>query len=343
MMQSTMTWNRAFPLESGEILPRLEIAYTTRGHFGPATRRVIWICHALTGNADPTQWWPGMVDVGGVFDPRYDFVVCANVPGSCYGSSGPLSIDPGTGRRYYAGFPTVTVRDMVRTLSLLRKALGISRIDLCVGGSMGGQVVLEWAVTEPEIFDHIAPIATNARMSAWGIALDEAQRLALEADPTWNESRPDAGANGLAAARAIAMITYRNYQILQAKQDWLDDRLDNYPAASYVKHHGEKLAQRFNAQSYRLLTKAMDSHDIGRGRGGIRAALGSISAKATVIGISSDVLFPTEEQRLIARHIPRGQYVEIDSGYGHDGFLVESRRISEIIAERRHHVRGKSA
>src|SRR5579859_5977766 len=225
----------------------------------------------------------------------------------------------------YSAFPMITIRDMVRAHILLRKHLGIDRIHLLMGGSMGGYQVLEWAVMEAELIGKLFLIATSPTESAWGIAVHTAQRLAIEADSSWRDAAPGAGQMGLKAARAVGILTYRNYGIMVQKQTDPDaEKLDGYRASSYIEYQGKKLIERFNAYCYWLLTKAMDSHHIGRGRGGdAEAVLRGIRQKTLLIGITSDILCPVEEQRHIAAHLPDAQFIEIDSAYGHDGFMVE--------------------
>lgn len=320
-------------LESGQILPEVQIAYHTYGKLNAAGDNVIWICHALTANSDVAEWWPGMVGHGKVMNPEQYFIVCANILGSCYGSSGPLTLDPYTGKPYYSRFPLVTIRDMVQAHRLLAKHLGIKQIYLLVGGSMGGYQAMEWALMDPEFVQRLFLLATGAAESAWGIAIHTAQRLAIEADNTWKEDRPDAGARGLKAARAIGMLTYRNYQTFMRTQTDTDfTKIDHFKASSYILHQGEKLVKRFNAQSYWLLTKAMDSHNIARGRADrLEDVLATIRQKTLILGITSDILCPPEEQRFLARHMPHSAYYEIDSPYGHDGFLIEFDIIGQIL------------
>ncbi|HEV2354750.1 MAG TPA: homoserine O-acetyltransferase [Puia sp.] len=328
-------YDQPFGLEGGVVLPRIRIAYHVYGKLNADRSNVVWVCHALTANSDVAQWWPGVVGDNGAIRPVEYFIVCANILGSCYGSSGPLTDDPGTGEPYYERFPVVTIRDMVRAHILLRKHLGIDRIHLLMGGSMGGYQVLEWAVMEPEVIGKLFLIATSPAESAWGIAVHTAQRLAIEADPTWNTPRPDAGRRGLKAARAIGILTYRNYGIMVKRQTDPDrEKLDHYRAASYIQYQGEKLISRFHAFSYWLLTKAMDSHQLARGRGGrLEEVLADIRQKVLLVGLTSDILCPVEEQLFMAAHLPAADMVEIDSAYGHDGFMVEGEKIATLLAE----------
>jgi len=224
---------------------------------------------------------------------------------------------------------------MVRAHILLRQHLGIEKIHLLMGGSMGGYQALEWAVMEKEVIQQLFLIATSPAESAWGIAVHTAQRLAIEADSSWRDEREDAGARGLKAARAIGILTYRNYGIMVQKQTDPDtEKLDNFKASSYINYQGDKLVSRFNAYCYWLLTKAMDSHQLARGRGKtVEEVLKGIEQRTLLIGITSDILCPMEEQRHMADHLPNVRLVEIDSVYGHDGFMVEGGTIATHLRE----------
>ena len=322
-------------LEGGGILSELTVAYTTYGKMNADKSNVIWICHALTANSDAAEWWDGVVGRNHVIDPEKYFIVCANILGSCYGTTGPLSINPASGEPYYSSFPLVTIRDMVKAHILLRKHLEIEKIFLLMGGSMGGYQAMEWCLAENDRINRLLLLATSPTESAWGIATHTAQRLAMEADCTWEATSPDAGAKGLKAARAIGMLTYRNYGIMvQQQTDGDFEKLDHYKASSYINYQGDKLVQRFNARSYWLLTKSMDSHHLARGRGGnLQEVLKRITQKTLIIGISSDILCPLAEQEFLTHHIPKARLVVIDSDYGHDGFMVESKIISKYLRE----------
>ena len=325
--------NQPFLLENGVTLPGLEIAYATFGNLNETNDNVIWVCHALTANADPTDWWKGLVGKDCLINPAKYFIVGANIIGSCYGSTGPLSLDPSTEQPYYSTFPQVTIRDMVASHILLRKHLGIESIHLLMGGSMGGYQVIEWALMEPTVIQKMFLIATSPSESAWGVAVHTAQRLAIEADNSWRDMRADAGVKGLKAARAIGMLTYRNYATFQEKQTDEDpEKIDNFKASAYLNYQGDKLVKRFNAYSYWLLTKSMDSHHLGRGRGGnLIEVLHSILQPTLIIGINSDILCPLDEQQFMADHLPNAELVAIDSTYGHDGFIIETQQIAEIL------------
>jgi homoserine O-acetyltransferase len=322
-----------FALENGAQLTDIRIAYHTHGRLNAAKDNVVWVCHALTANSDATDWWKGLVGEGCLIDPAKYFIVGANMLGSCYGSTGPTSVDPASGKPYYSDFPAVTVRDIVAANILLRRHLGIDSIHLLMGGSMGGYQVLEWAVMEPAVVKNLFLIATSPSESAWGVAIHTTQRLAIEADSSWKDHTPQAGAKGLKAARAIGMLTYRNYGTFQEKQTDPDpEKTDNFKASSYINYQGDKLVKRFNAYSYWLLTKAMDSHHLGRGRGGdLITVLRSITQPALIIGITSDILCPLDEQRFMDTYMPGSTLVEIDSAYGHDGFIIEARQITQHL------------
>ena len=290
--------NRDLLLESGAMLKNIEIGYHTYGTFDPGKNHVIWICHAFTANSDAADWWPGMIGKGCVFDPAEHFIVCANFLGSCYGTTGPTSINPDTGKPYYLGFPEVTVRDVVMVHEMLRIHLGIEHIHSVLGGSVGGHQSMEWAIMNPELFSNLIVIAAGAYYRPWAIAFDESQRLALQADPTFYHEAPDAGQAGLKAARSMALISYRNHIIYNKTQTEKDtEKTSGFLASSYQQYQGDKLVKRFNAHSYYALTRLADSHNVGRGRGGIKTALSLIKARTLVIGISSDYLSRSKSRR----------------------------------------------
>ncbi|HKK76143.1 MAG TPA: homoserine O-acetyltransferase [Saprospiraceae bacterium] len=319
-------------LESGAILAQAEIAYCTYGTLNETKDNVVWVAHALTGNAEAHDWWSGLVGEGRIFDPERHFIVCANMLGSCYGSSGPASTNPETGQAYGLDFPLVSIRDMVAMHQRLATHLGIEKIHMGIGGSMGGQQMIEWGILKPDLFEHLCILASNAKHSPWGIAFNEAQRMAIEASLETSGDSLEAGRKGLEAARAIAMLSYRHYKTyVRTQSETTDEKLDDFRASSYQRYQGSKLWHRFNVYSYLILSKAMDSHNVGRGRYGIEKALAKVKAKTLVIGIQSDILFPIEEQMVLANHIPNAQIELLDSIYGHDGFLVEFETIADII------------
>jgi homoserine O-acetyltransferase len=330
-MPQTFAYGSPFALESGRTIEGLRLAYTTHGGLNPAGDNAVWVFHALTANSDPCEWWPGLVGPRRLFDPERHFIVCVNMPGSCYGSTSPLDEDPATGRPYFREFPFFTPRDMARAYRPLREALGIGKICAGIGGSMGGQQLLEWAVVEPDAFDCIIPIATNARHSPWGRAFNASQRMCIESDPTWVEPHPKAGIEGMKVARSMALLSYRHYRTYEATQKDTDGRIEGFRSESYQRYQGEKLASRFNAYSYHALTRGMDAHDLGRSRGSLEEVLGSIRASCLSIGIDTDLLFPPAEQELIASLTSGGSFALIESLYGHDGFLLEYTQLEMAI------------
>ena len=325
-------YNAPFPLERGGELPALRIAYHTYGRMNAAGDNVVWVCHALTANSDVADWWPHTVEEGRFLDPTHYFVVCANILGSHYGTTGPLHVNPATGEPWYGDFPHFTIRDMVAAHRLLARELGIGRIAALVGSSVGGFQAVEWAVEEPERFERLVLIATAAKASPWTIAIDETQRMAIEADATFGERRNDAGMKGLAAARAIGLLTYRGGEGYNLTQQDREEFPTVHRASTYQQYQGEKLCRRYNAYSYYAILDAFDTHDVGRGRGGVAAALGGIRARTLVVGITTDMIFTPREMRELHGQIPGSLYREIDSPFGHDGFLVEYEQLDAILA-----------
>lgn len=321
-----------FQLEQGGKLPNLEIAYHTFGKLNESKDNVVWVFHALTANSDPTDWWRGVVGEGSLINPEKHFIICANVLGSFYGTTNPRSINPDTGVAYGVGFPRFTVRDVVAVHHLLRTYLGISKIQLCLGGSFGGHQALEFVISVPKVVNSLVVLATSARETAWSIAIHEAQRMAIETDQTWKENTAMAGAVGLKTARALGLISYRTVDAYIQNQTDATAQLDNYKAASYVRYQGDKLEKRFHAHCYWHLSKCLDTHHLGRDRGLIEHVLATIDIPTTIIGIESDLLIPTTEQQFLAKHIPNATYYEIPSDFGHDGFLIEVKQINEILA-----------
>ena len=324
--------NKPFLLESGEVLPDFRLTYTMVGNLNPNRTNIVWVCHALTGSSDVTEWWNELFTDDSPFNPDQHFIICANMLGGCYGSTGPLSTNPITGKPFYHSFPSLTNRDVVRAFDLLRIHLQLDSIGCLVGGSMGGQQALEWAIAQPTVFESLVLINCNAQHSPWGIAFNESQRMAIEADSTWKNNEERAGSNGLKAARAIALLSYRYYETYKRNQEEKNpDQLDNFRAASYQRYQGDKLVQRFNAFSYWTLSKMMDSHNVGRGRQSIQHALRQIKSRTLVIGVDSDILFPLQEQHYLANHIQDVEFKVIASTYGHDGFLVEYDQLKKMI------------
>lgn len=336
-----------FVLESGLSLAPVSVAYETYGRLNSEGTNAILVCHALTGDSHAAGvdskgrvgWWDGVIGSGKAFDTDKYFVVCSNFLGSCYGTTGPTSINPVTGSPFGKAFPAFTVRDMVRLQHRLLKHLGVHRLVTLSGGSLGGMQVLEWALMFPDFVETIIPIATSAKHSAWCIGLNEVARLAIENDQTWQHSnghgQPE---HGLALARMIAMITYRSRtsferRFSRKRQTDGDSSDPLFEIESYLHHQGDKLVQRFDAATYVGITKAMDRHDITRGRLGLQDTLGTIKARALCIGIDSDILYPIVEQAELAAHIPNAKYAEIRAIHGHDAFLIEFDQLNQLVRD----------
>ncbi len=327
--------DETFTFEAGGELRELDLVYYTSEHERGAGEKVIWICHALTGNADPSDWWSQMVGEGQFIDTSKYFVVCVNMLCSAYGSSSPRSIDPMTGEPYYFSFPMTTIRDIVSANILIRKYLGIEKIDLMIGPSVGGFQAVEWSIMEPSVIEEVVFLATDIRVSPYLTAYNESQRMALEADPTFREARSlDGGRAGLECARSIALISYRSYDgycHTQAETD--PDVLFADRAGSYQRYQGLKLVRRsFDAYCYWYLTKALDSMNIGRRRGGQSKALETITARCHVVCIDSDALFPPSSGHAIVEQMQNADYHELTSAFGHDGFLIENDQLTAIMA-----------
>lgn len=324
---------QGFELEQGGMLPELTIGYHTYGTLNANKDNVVWVFHALTANSDPMGWWSEVISHNSPINPEEHFIICANVLGSFYGTTNPRSINPETQQPYGVHFPKFTVRDVVRVHHLLRQHLDITAVKVCIGGSFGGHQALEFVLEAPEVSESLIVLATSARETAWSIAIHEAQRMAIETDPTWKANHPKAGSDGLKTARALGLISYRTTDAYIQTQTDVEAKLDNFKAASYVRYQGKKLEERFHAQCYWYLTKCLDTHHIGRNRGWVESALRKINIPTSIIGIKSDMLIPPSEQRFLAEHIPLAHYYEIDSAYGHDGFLIEHKKINTIIAK----------
>lgn len=323
-----------FCFEAGGKVESADIVfYTSDREYRPGDK-VVWICHALTGNSNPEDWWPEMVGEGRIIDSGRLFVVCVSMIGSAYGAFGPATVNPATGRPWLLDFPRTTVRDMVNVEILVREALGIDSIDLLIGPSIGGYQAAEWAVMEPDRIKNLVLLATDVRATPYLTAFNESQRMALLADPTFKEAKDiNGGREGLKCARSIALISYRTYEGYNYSQGEEEDALFAGRASSYQRYQGEKLVARgFDAYSYWYLTYALDSMNIGRGRGGVKKALSGIRAKCYVITVTSDQLFTVSAGRANAEMIPNAEYSEIESIFGHDGFLIESDQLSALLA-----------
>ncbi len=355
-----------FVLESGATLGPVTLAYQTYGQLDADRSNAVLICHALSGGAhaagyrsledNKPGWWDSAIGPGKAFDTDRFFVICSNVIGSCYGSTGPGSVYPRTGKPYALAFPVVTVGDMVRAQERLVDHLGIERLLCAVGGSMGGMQVLEWAAHHPERIRAAIPLATTARSNAMQIALSEVGRQAIYADPAWQggsyyetDRRPDAG---LAVARMIAHITYlseasmhRKFgRRLQGREQYGYQFQTEFQVESYLKHQGLSFTQRFDANSYLYITKAMDYFDLTQSPAGPNGPTGSLAAafsragqiKFLVVSFTSDWLYPTHQSREIVSALTAAgadvSYLDIESSAGHDAFLVEVETMNRLLS-----------
>jgi homoserine O-acetyltransferase len=353
----TVGHGRSFQLEGGGALPEVQIAYETWGQLDATADNAVLVCHALTGDSHAAGrsgpghatpgWWDALIGPGRCLDTDRYFVVCANVLGGCQGSTGPASVDPRTDRPYGAAFPVVSIRDSVRTQASLADELGIRRWRSVVGGSMGGMQALEWAVMYPDRVGSLVLASTTAQASAQQIAWSHIGRAAIAADPAFRGGdyydAPDGEGphRGLAVARMTAQVTYRSDEVFNDRFDRsllgpLEFSLDPlFDVEGYLDYHGEKLARRFDANSYLRLNRAMDLHDIGRGRGGVRQALARVAAPTLVASVRSDGLYPPDQQRRIHDTLTElgaaSTWVDIDSPHGHDGFLIETAQMAPRV------------
>lgn len=333
-------------LEYGGILEHVTVAFETYGELNAEKDNAVLLCHALTGSAhaagvqhggEVPGWWDPLVGPGKAIDTRRFFVVCANVLGGCYGTTGPSSLDPHTDAPYRLSFPRYTVRDMVAVQARLLDALGAGEVQAVIGGSMGGMQALEWAATHPERVRSVVSIAVGARHSAWAIGLNEVARRAIMSDPAWQGGDYPVGTQpetGLGLARAVAMLSYRSVDSLEAKfgrervsasRELLER---SYEIESYLNYQGVKLVKRFDANTYLYLTKAMDDYDLAEGRGRLKDVLKTMTMPALVLGIDSDVLYPESEVRTLAEGLPNAEYARIGSPHGHDAFLIEFPQVA---------------
>jgi homoserine O-acetyltransferase len=353
---------RPFVLEGGGILPGpVDVAFETWGELDADASNAVLVCHALTGDSHlsgplidghtSAGWWTPLVGPGCALDTDRLFVVCVNVLGGCQGTTGPAHPHPDDGRPWGSRFPVVSVRDMVRTQVLVADHLGIARWRYVIGGSMGGMQVLEWAAMYPERVGAIVPIATASAATAQQIGWWSTGRRIIRNDPHWHDGDyyEQTGCpgphEGLALAREVSQITFRSDDVFTEKfgREAVEPLSDGFSlwqrfqVERYLEYHGDKLVRRFDANSYVLLSKAMDLHDVGRGRGGVEAAFLRMRCPVLAVGVSSDVLYPSYQSREIvdlARVAGlRAEYAQIESAHGHDAFLLEVDQVGEILTK----------
>nr|WP_153468756.1 homoserine O-acetyltransferase [Rhodocyclus gracilis] len=337
-----MALSQPFVLDSGQQLPGLEIAYRSWGRLSANADNAVIVCHALTGNADADDWWAPLFGPGRTLDPDKHFIVCSNTLGSCYGTTGPNTLAD-DGKPWGARFPRITIRDQVRAQIALADALGIAGIRFVIGGSMGGLQALEWAVLDAKRTQAVVCIAASGRHSPWCLVWSEAQRLALRADPLFRDGHYTADAPpvaGLAAARAIAMVSYRSPQSLEQRFARDSGRAvfgqraetpDDFAARDWLRHHARSLVERFDANSYLTLIDALDTHDLAHGRGDYASVLRQIEQPVLIGSITSDALYLPAEQRFLADTLPNARLLDIHSEHGHDGFLIDAQHFEPAI------------
>lgn len=322
-----------FSLESGDAIDQLEVAYTSYGTLSREKDNAVVVCHAFTGNSQVDTWWKSLLGPGCALDTNKYFIVCANILGSCYGTTGPCSINLKTNKPYGLDFPKVTVRDTVRAhADVVFHALGIPKLQCVIGGSLGGMQALEWACFGKDKVNSIIAMACGGSHSAWQIGISELQRRAIMLDPKYKHGDVhDPPLMGLSLARQIAMVSYRTHEAYH-KRYGRDITDDCFAVQSYLAYQGNKIKTRFDPFTYLTLMHLMDSHDISRHRASsISESLSRIHVPATIVGIDSDVLYPIAEQIFLAKHLPHAELHTITSTYGHDGFLLEQNQLDRII------------
>ena len=334
-MLDAITLDTPFVTDAGATVLRPTVTYGAWGRLNPAADNALVVCHALTGSPDVTDWWGPLTGPGRTLDTDRYFVICLSVPGSPYGALSPRSQDPTTGREHGSAFPQFTVRDSVRLHRAALDALGVRGVALAMGGSLGGMFALEWG-RQTGFVRAVAPIAVGARHEAWAIGWNEAQRQAISADPAWaggDYDPADPPRAGLAAARAMAMLSYRSPEDFAVRHGRaaMPDAPDRFAVASYLRYQGTKLADRFDAACYVALTHTLDSHDAARGETDLARGLADVAVPALVVGIDSDRLYPFAEQEALAAALPAGTLGVVRSTFGHDAFLIEFEQLDALL------------
>jgi len=340
----TFSYDAPFRLEGGGTLQPVSVRYAVYGDLNERRDNAVLVCHALSGSARVADWWPEMF--GQVFDLSRDCVICTNILGSCYGSSGPLSLNPATGKPYGPDFPLVTIRDIVRSQAHVLGELGVKRLRTVIGASIGGMQALQWAVDFPDRVDHCIAIGC-APLSAMGLALNHLQRKAIQLDPDFRDGLYEPNqqpARGMGLARAIGMCSYKSPELFDERYGRKPNRNgedpvrgigERYDVAGYLDHQGEKFVSRFDANSYVVITKAMDTFELGRGYASEAEALKRIRAHVSLVGISSDWLFPAKDVRVLSDRIEAAgvqcDYTEFETVHGHDGFLAEMDVVAAVV------------
>lgn len=334
-------------LESGARLAPVTVVYETYGELNNEGTNAVLVCHALTADAHAAGyhshddkapgWWDGLIGPGRALDTERYFVICPNILGSCYGTTGPRSLCPETGKPYQMSFPPFTVRDIVNVQKKILDLIGVKQLATVTGSSLGGMQALEWAIMYPNFCASVIPISTSAKQSAWCIALNSIARAAITNDPAWDNGHYSRQPKGMGVARMVGMISYRSPMEFEQRfgRDFrgsnLLDTAGKYEVEHYLLHQAEKLVERFDANTYLYLSRAMDLHDITRNRGALDQVLRTFAGPVLCIGVSSDIRYPVREQKELARLIPNARYAEIESVHGHDAFLIEFDQMNRII------------
>lgn len=330
--KNEITLNEIFITENGDSFEQLRITYTTSGAISKNRDNIIWIFHPLTCDSDPENWWNDIVGFHKVINPIDYFIVCVDVIGSCNGSTSPQDINPTTGKIWGKEFPLLTFKDVIKTFQIVKSKLSIDKIFLGIGSSFGGQQLYEWIAEEPSLFEYACIVGASPKQSPWAIAFNESQRMALESDDSFNNNKPAGGKKGLAAARSIAVLTYRTSKVYEKTQSELSSRnYNNFRAASYQQYIGKKFTNRFCAFSYYALTKLMDTHNIARGRESIFAALKPIKTKIRILNLADDVLFKADENEIVTEVLSTSLSLNLDTNYGHDSILANASLIAHEI------------
>jgi homoserine O-acetyltransferase len=321
-------------LELSEVDLPYQLSYQTWGKLNKNRDNAILVVHALSGSANLEAWWPELLGENKPLDPAKDFVICINLLGSCYGSSGPISSNPDSGQTWKINFPKITIRDQVHAQAALIRSLGITQLRAIIGPSLGGMIALEWALREPILAGALVLIATTAQHSAQAIANSSCQRAAIKLDPEYLDGYYDCSQQpkqGLALARQLAFITYRSNLEFTARFNRNEGTQQSFAIQDYLQHQGYKFTERFDANSYIRLSECMNSHDISHGYNSIKSALQTIQQPTLVISLEHDQLYTYSEQAQLAEYIPNAEHELIHTQYGHDGFLIETKAMSNIL------------
>ncbi len=334
MRISTYHMYEPFHLEQEGVLPHVEVRYTTYGQLNENRTNALLVCHALTANAEAHVWWSGLFGEGKVLDPTRYFIICPNNLGSPYGTTSAKSINPDTGRRYGLSFPPYTIRDKANLHIALLNQLEIKGLACIIGGSCGGNICQEVAFMSTIPIEKMILLCCSAQETPWVIGIHEAQRVAMEIDPTLHDMSEEAGRKGMYASRAFALSFYRSHPSIKLRQS--EDHvniLTGFKASSYIRYQGQKFVERYDPHCYYTQLLCLDTHHMGRGRSSAEQALSKILTPTLCIGFDTDLLIPVGEQQFLARHLPFGEFAEVKTLFGHDAFLIETDILNPLILE----------